>query len=66
MLGIEIKKYLDAKGITQTFVAKKTGIAINTLNAMLNGNRGISAIEYFSICDALEISLDTFSKKETA
>lgn len=66
MTGKKIKDYLNNKGISQTFVSNKTGIPISTLNAALNGNRKILAEEYFLICKALEISLDTFVKEETA
>jgi transcriptional regulator with XRE-family HTH domain len=64
MTGKKIKEYLSNKGISQTFVANKTGIPISTLNAALNGNRKILAEEYFLICQALEIPLDTFVKEE--
>jgi transcriptional regulator with XRE-family HTH domain len=66
MTGKKIKNYLNNKGISQTFVSNKTGIPISTLNAALNGNRKILAEEYFLICQALEIPLDTFVKEETA
>lgn len=66
MTGKKIKEYLSNKGISQTFVANKTGIPISTLNAALNGNRKILAEEYFLICQALEVPLDTFVEEETA
>lgn len=58
--GIKIKKYLKSKGISQTFVSNKTGIPISTLNAILNGNRKLLAEEYFVICQALDVPLETF------
>ena len=64
MTGKKIKDYLNNKGISQTFVSNKTGIPISTLNAALNGNRKILAEEYFLICQALEIPLDTFVKED--
>lgn len=67
MTGKKIKEYLNNKGISQTFVANKIGMPINILNAALNGNRKILAEEYFLICQALEVPLDTFvNDKETA
>lgn len=60
VIGERIKKYLSSKGISQTFVANKTGIPISTLNAALNGNRKILAEEYFSICQALTVPLEEF------
>ena len=63
MVGKFIKQYLISKGITQTFISEKTGISITTLNAIMNGNRGLLAEEYFTICEVLEVPLDTFVKK---
>ena len=65
MIGKSIKQYLSSKGITQTFISEKSGISITTLNAILNGNRGLLAEEYFTICEVLEVPLDTFAKKST-
>lgn len=61
--GLKIKKYLKNKGISQTFIANKTGIPISTLNAVLNGNRKLLAEEYFVICQVLDTPLDTFMEK---
>ena len=60
MTGSKIKKYLISKGISQTYVANKTGIPISTLNAVLNGNRKLLAEEYFVICQVLDVPLDNF------
>lgn len=64
MTGRKIKEYLISKGTSQTFIANKTGIPISTLNAILNGNRKLLAEEYFVICQALGVPLDTFIKKD--
>lgn len=64
MTGRKIKEYLKSKGISQTFVSNKTGIPITTLNAVLNGNRKLLAEEYFVICQALGVPLDTFMEKD--
>ncbi len=59
-----IKQYLEDHGIKQSFLQKKLGISITSCNAMLNGKRGISAEEYFKICDALKVGLETFKNGE--
>jgi len=64
MTGSKIKKYLISKGISQTYVANKTGIPISTLNAVLNGNRKLLAEEYFVICQVLDVPLDTFIEQD--
>lgn len=62
MLGLKIKKYMDNKGIKQTFLAEKTGMSLQAINTILNGNRKIEAKEYYDICNALDKPLDFFFK----
>ena len=52
-VGQKIKTYLEDNGITQTFVASKTGIPFQKLNLSLNGNRRLDFNEYELICGAL-------------
>ena len=54
MLGNRIKEYLDSKGIRYSYLSERTGIPANILSPMLNGKREIKALEYFSICSALD------------
>lgn len=62
MLGPKIKKYLHDNGIKQSYISEKTNLSIPILNAMLNGNRKITAEEYFLICDALNVNVEFFRK----
>lgn len=55
-----IKAYLTEHGIKQGFLAEKLGVADSIISAMLNGNRNIDCIEYFEICRALDVPLETF------
>lgn len=61
--GPRIKKYLNEKGITQAFLSRKTGISEDVISRILNGNRNMSAEEYFLICEALNVPLNVFYKK---
>lgn len=60
--NLEIKRYLEEKGISQTFISKKTGIPAPKLNLALNGNRRLTLEEYTLICWALEVNPDKFLK----
>jgi len=60
--NLEIKEYLEQKGISQTFVSKKTGIPLPKLNLALNGNRRLTLEEYTLICGALGVNTDCFLK----
>ena len=59
-VGQKIKTYLEENGITQTFVASKTGIPVKKLNLSLNGNRRLDFNEYELICGALLVGADKF------
>ncbi|MEE1085781.1 MAG: helix-turn-helix transcriptional regulator [Schaedlerella sp.] len=63
MLGLRIKRYLDSKGVKYSHVSEKTGIPMNILSPMLNEKREIKATEYFMICAALEVGLETFAEE---
>ena len=63
MKGSDIKEYLEANGIKQSFISDKTGIPAPILNMMLNNNRKIEANEYMRICDAIGVPLDQFKPR---
>ena len=63
VMGEMIKKYLNSKGIKQIYLAKRTGLTQNALNALLNGRRNLEVEEYFSICEALGVEFDFFRKR---
>lgn len=60
MLGMKIKEYIVQTGLKIGVVAERAGIPINTFSAMVNGKRRITAEEYFSICNALNVPLEKF------
>lgn len=62
-VGANIKQYMMSNGISQSFVSSKTNIPTTTLNAILNSKRNLLAEEYFLICEALAIPLQTFKKQ---
>lgn len=59
-VGEKIKRYIEEKGISQTYISRKTGIALPKLNLALNGNRRLTFPEYEVICWALEVNTDKF------
>ena len=61
MVGLKVKKYLDENGIKYSYLSKKTGIPMNMLSPTLNGKRKLSAEEYFTICEVLGLSAETFA-----
>lgn len=63
MKGSDIKEYLEANGIKQSYVSEKTGIPASILNMILNNNRKIEANEYMRICDAIGVPLEQFKPR---
>ena len=61
-VGIKIKEYLEANGITQAFISRETGIELPKLNLALNGKRRITFEEYSLICGVLKLNTDFFLK----
>lgn len=59
---LEIKNYLEEKGISQAHIGKKAGINLAKLNLALNGNRKLTLEEYAKICGVLGVNTDFFLK----
>lgn len=61
MLGLKIQQYLKENGIKQSFLVEKTGLSASIVSDICTGTRQkVDAIEYFKICKALGVPLDTF------
>lgn len=68
-VGMKIKQYLDANGISQTHLSNETQIPLPKLNLALNGKRRLTFEEYELICGAVNVGTDKFlepRKMETA
>lgn len=59
-VAAKIREYLEDKGITQSWLCGKTGIAPAKLNLVLNGRRRLTFAEYEMICWALEVDVGAF------
>ena len=55
-VGLKIKEYLDQHGVKYSYLSR----LMNLLSLTLNGKRRMSVEEYFTICKALDVSVDTF------
>lgn len=55
-----IKNYLQVHGISQSFLAKKSGLSVMAMSALMQGKRKLSAEEYVAICNALQVPVETF------
>lgn len=60
MVGKRIKEYLVSNGIKQAFIAEKTGLKPMVVSDICNGVRKIDIVEYYKICKALNVPLETF------
>ena len=60
--NLEIKTYLENKGISQAFLSRRTGIEKAKLCLALNGGRRLSLEEYSLICGVLGVDTNFFLK----
>lgn len=56
----KLKEYLDAHGITQAFLVKKTGISQEKISNIINSRRKVTADELGRIANALGVSANIF------
>lgn len=64
MVYEQIRDFIKASGLKYNFVAERSGIKTMAFTSIMNGERKISAEEYFAICDALGVDANTFRPKE--
>lgn len=62
----KVRAYIDENGIKQIAVAHKTNIPVATFNAILNGKRTMHADDLCAICEALNVSPETFISYKSA
>ena len=60
MIGSIIREYIKENGILIDDLATRTGISQKRIIKICNGQSKISAMEYFSICHALDVDVDLF------
>jgi transcriptional regulator with XRE-family HTH domain len=63
MVGQRIKAYLEERGIKQSFLIDKTGLSAPKLTAIFAGTRKLDVMEYYKICEALEVDMNYFLKE---
>ena len=64
MVGRRIKQYLTDNGIKQSFLAEKTGMTPMVISDICNNGRKIDIVEYYKICKALNVPMETFIESE--
>ena len=60
MFGQRIRQYMRENGISNRYVAKRSGIDEKKLSRLLNGQK-MSVEEYAAICRGLGVDLNFFS-----
>lgn len=63
MIAERIKSYVDEKGIKQVAIANALGMNKPAVSSMLKGKRKLSAEEYVTLCDFLEVPYTKFIEK---
>lgn len=65
MVAEKISNYMREKGIKGTVIAQKAGITQQQMSAILNQKMQLKADVFFRICEALEVSPETFAPDST-
>ncbi len=60
MIGSIIREYIEENGMLIDELATRTGISQKRLIKICNDQSKISAMEYFTICRALDVDMDLF------
>lgn len=55
-----LKEMIDAKGVTYSFIASKTGIPVGSISKTMLGQRKLPADELVGICRVLNVDLNDF------
>lgn len=58
-----LKQIVEDRGTTYSHLARKTGIPVNTISAVMLGKRRLLADELISLCQALDIDLPDLLKE---
>lgn len=53
-LQISVGQYVEAKGIKQSHVVRRTGYPQTKVSKLLNGKQDMTLPEFFIVCDALD------------
>lgn len=60
-IGKRIGQYLQERGIKQKFLVDNAGLTASAASDICTGTRkSIDVVEYYKICKALNVPLDTF------
>lgn len=62
-IGVNIKKYAQEHGIMNRFLAEKAEVPNGKMSLILNGKQEIGVLEFFKICEALNVPAETFVKE---
>lgn len=55
-----IAKIVEERGLKQLYIAEKTGLTPDVVSKILRGERRLTAEEFLTFCDVLNISPDIF------
>jgi plasmid maintenance system antidote protein VapI len=62
-IGEKVKEYVQERGIKQRFLAEKVGVDDSKISKFLNGTQDIGVLEYFKLCEALDVPMEKFIKE---
>lgn len=62
-IGERVKEYIQERGIKQRFLAENAEVDDSKISRFLNGTQDIGVLEYYKVCEALGVPMETFIKE---
>lgn len=59
-VGEKVGNYAREHGVMNKFLAEKAEVSDAKISLILNGKQEIGVIEYYKICQALSVPMETF------
>ena len=59
-INLKFREIIESRGLKQSYVCDKTGMSSDCISRILNGHRKITAEEFLSICEVLNIDPNVF------
>lgn len=59
-INLKIKEIVESRGIKQSHICEKTGMTTDSVSRILKGTRKITAEEFLTLCEVLDIDPNIF------
>lgn len=61
-INLKMKEIVESRGLKQSYICQVTGMTADCISRILNGTRKITAEEFLTLCEVLNIDPNLFRK----